>query len=680
MLALLPRPLRRSLALTPLLGLPLHANEPAVFVNSIGIELRRVEPGSYLRGSEDGEWDERPVHRVVISRAFHLARHEVTNAQFERFQPAHRIHRGARGLSAGDDEAVVNVSWEQADAFCRWLSRLEGKPYRLPTEAEWENACRAGTTAAFSTGEALPAALQKHQKAGWQPTPVSLRVGQGSANPWGFHDLHGNVEEWCADWYGPYVAGDSIDPIGRATGLFRVTRGGSHNTEVRYLRSANRLGTLPQDRSWLIGFRVALGDAPATAPLPAEPVAAWGRNIAAALHPWPAPVATSRFEKPIRYVHIPAGANGPLYAKHNHQPSVTWCDNGDLLAVWFSTNSEFGREMTVVASRLRAGATAWEPADEFFKAPDRNMTGSSILNDERGTLHHLNGLEAAGHWHNLALVHRTSRDHGATWSPPRIVNPHQPRNQVIGGPSVTSDGWLLQPCDANWDHNGGTALHVSRDGGHTWSDGGAGSPAAYFAAGQTGGTIAGIHAGVVALRDGRLLAFGRGDNISDEAGKPRMPRSLSHDAGRTWTYSASPWPTLHGGQRLVLLRLREGPLFFCSFTDNSRDLKAPAGLRFTDRTGADYTGFGAFAAVSFDDGETWPVRKLITPGGAPEVYDGGAWTGNFTMNATRAEPKGYLAATQTPDGTIHLISSALHYRFNLPWLQERAPPPAAAGP
>ncbi len=672
-----PRPIVTLLALAPFLAFHVLAEEPATFVNSIGIELRRVEPGSYLRGSTEGEWDERPVHRVVIGRAFHLATHEVTNAQFEKFQSAHRIHRGTRGLSVGDDEAVVNVSWEQAEAFCRWLSQVEGKPYRLPTEAEWEYACRAGTTTAFAFGDVLPASLQKNQKASWQPTPVSLRVGQGPANPWGFHDMHGNVEEWCADWYGTYTAGEQIDPKGRAAGLFRVSRGGSHNTEVRFLRSANRQGTLPQDRNWLIGFRIALGAAPTTAPLPAEPVGAWGRQVSPALHRWSEPSAAPRFEKPIRYVDIPPGANGPLYSKHNHQPSITWCDNGDLLAIWFSTNSEFGRELTVVASRLRVGAAAWEPADEFFKAPDRNMTGCSILNDGRGTLHHLNGLEAAGHWHNLALVHRTSRDHGATWSLPRIVSPHQPRNQVIGGSSVTSEGWLLQPCDANWDHNGGTALHISRDGGHTWSDGGAGSPTAQFAAGATGGTIAGIHAGVVALRDGRLLAFGRGDNIPDETGRLRMPRSVSSDGGKTWTYSASPWPTLHGGQRLVLFRLREGPLLLCSFTDSSRDLKAPAGLRFTDRTGTDYTGYGAFAAVSFDEGATWPVRKLLTPGGTPETYDGGAWTGKFTMDATRAEPKGYLAATQTPDGTIHFISSALHYRFNLAWLKEPAPPPGS---
>lgn len=657
---------------------PARSEEAAIFTNSLGIEMRLVRPGTFVIGDDGGEWDERPAHRVTLSRAFHLATHEVTNAQYEKFHPAHRIQRGTRGLSGGDDDAVIFVSWEQADAFCRWLSRQEGKPYRLPTEAEWEYACRAGTTTAYSTGTTLPAALQKNQKANWHPQPVSLRVGQGPANPWGFHDMHGNVEEWCADWYGPYADGEQTDPVGRASGLFRVARGGSHNTEVRHLRSANRLGSLPEDRSWLIGFRVALGEAAATSPLPTVPVAAWGRRVNPAPFPWSQPVAAARFDRPVRYVHIPADANGPLYAKHNHQPSVTWCDNGDLLAIWFSTNSEFGRELTVVASRLRAGATKWEPAAEFFKAPDRNMTGSSIFNDGHGTLHHLNGLEAAGHWANLALVHRTSRDYGATWSLPRLVNPHhQPRNQVISGGSVTSEGWLIQTCDAHYDHNGGTSVHLSRDGGQTWTDPGAGTPPPTFAAGDHGGTIAGIHGGVVSLRDGRLLAFGRGDSIT-QGGLPRMPQSVSTDMGKSWTYQASPWPSLHGGQRLVLMRLNEGPLLLCSFTDNSRDLKSPVGMRFTDRTGREFTGFGAFAAVSYDDGASWPVRKLITHGGQAQSYDGGAWTGTFTMDATHAEPKGYLAATQAPDGVIHLISSALHYRFNLAWLKEPAPPPASS--
>ncbi len=324
--------------------------------------------------------------------------------------------------------------------------------------------------------------------------------------------------------------------------------------------------------------------------------------------------------------------------------------------------------MTILASRLRAGSDEWEPADVFFKAPDRNMTGSALLNLEgEGRLLHFNGLEAGGGWANLALVLRTSDDNGATWRT-RIIQPeHQRRNQVISGTLRLKDGTLVQPCDATWSGEGGTAIHVSRDGGQTWFDPGAGRPQPRFAAGLSGGTIAGIHAGVVELGDGRLMAFGRGDTIDG-----RMPMSISADLGRNWTYSAGPFTPISTGQRLVLARLREGPLLCCSFTDPP-NAKTPKGMTVLDADGKERTVFGLFAAVSEDDGRTWPYRRLVSDEGPGRQLDGGAWTRGFTMDAAHGEPSGYLCFTQSPDGVIHLLSSALHYRFNLAWLKERPP-------
>lgn len=203
---------------------------------------------------------------------------------------------------------------------------------------------------------------------------------------------------------------------------------------------------------------------------------------------------------------------------------------------------------------------------------------------------------------------------------------------------------------------GPSAIHVSRDAGRTWSD--------------PGGDIRGIHAGVAEIAGGRLLAFGRAQQLDG-----MMPISVSNDLGQTWAYRPSPFPPISSGQRLVLLRLAEGPLLLASFT--SSNLKDPAGIEFPDRRGSQFKGSGMFAALSFDDGETWPIRKLITPGSG--TYAGGGHTGTFIASPATAEPAGYLAATQTPDGVIHLISSRLHYRFNLPWLKEPAtgPPPTA---
>ncbi|MCZ7636526.1 MAG: glycoside hydrolase [Verrucomicrobia bacterium] len=153
-----------------------------------------------------------------------------------------------------------------------------------------------------------------------------------------------------------------------------------------------------------------------------------------------------------------------------------------------------------------------------------------------------------------------------------------------------------------------------------------------------------------------------------------MPQSVSADGGRTWTYSASPFPPISSGQRLVLRRLREGPILLLSFTSADRRQPRAHGLDFRDSEGGSFVGYGLYAALSFDDGSTWPVRRLVTPGEGE--YDGGAWTGQFQAAPDQAEPAGYLAATQSPDGVIHLLSSRLHYRFNLAWLRAAPPPPA----
>ena len=146
-----------------------------------------------------------------------------------------------------------------------------------------------------------------------------------------------------------------------------------------------------------------------------------------------------------------------------------------------------------------------------------------------------------------------------------------------------------------------------------------------------------------------------------------MPMSRSTDGGHTWTYEASPFPPIDGGQRLVLRRLNEGPLLLLSFTDHPLR-SAEKGLLFPDRDGVAYRGYGLYAALSYDEGKTWPVQKLLTDG-VERYLNGGAWTQFFLMDQTHAEPRGYLAATQTPDNLIHLLSSRIYYCFNLAWLE-----------
>jgi hypothetical protein len=230
---------------------------------------------------------------------------------------------------------------------------------------------------------------------------------------------------------------------------------------------------------------------------------------------------------------------------------------------------------------------------------------------------------------------------------------------VIAGAFRTSKGVLVVKCDAATGGSGGSAVHVSDDGGKTWADPGAGKPRPTFAAGGTGAWIAGIHAGVAELTDGRWLALGRGNTIDGQ-----MPRSVSADGGRTWAYSAAGLPPIGSGQRLVLLRLREGPLLLASFA---------AAQTLTDAAGAERKVSGLFAALSTDDGATWPVRRLVTDDAPPRKVDGGGNTGVFTLGPDSAEPGGYLAATQAPDGVIHLIASKQHYAFNTTWVRTRMP-------
>lgn len=633
--------------------LPEHLIRPLTYPTLEELEQRfphgnRNNYALDLSHVRSGDFDEQPVHRVKITRPFYIAAHEVTNAQYEQFDPSHRALRGKRGFSREDDEAVVFVTWKQAKAFTEWLSKKEALPYRLPTEAEWELACRAGTSAVFYSGDTLPEAFQKNQRRTHfrdeDQDRVSLKVGQTPPNPWGLFDMHGNVEEWTEDWYGPYEAAEQVDPVGRASGDFKVTRGGSHGTEPYYLRSANRSGTVPDDSHWLIGFRVVLGERPAGKALPAPPPQRHQINVRQGSPAQQRPDPNKPyFQGPRTYVKIEDRPGVPPFAHHNHDAGITETPNGDLLAIWYTCVEERGREVAVAASRLRRGAEEWEPASAFWDAPDRNDHCPAIWNDGRGTLYHFNGLSVAAMWEPLAIVMRKSTDNGVTWSRARVIVPGHGYRQMVGQPVFRAqDGSIVFAADAL-----GSALWISRDEGETWFD--------------PGGTIAGIHAGVAQLSDGRLLAIGRGGNIDGMS-----PMSLSSDMGKTWTVSASPFPPISGGQRPALMRLKEGALFFASF---ARDPFHPQPATRDERNQT-----RLFAALSFDEGKTWPVRRVITAGPEDrqvETIDGGP----ALMNGGASESLGYLAGTQASDGVIHLISSRQHYAFNLAWLKAAAPDP-----
>ena len=277
--------------------------------NSVGMELIRIPKGEFLMGSPPTEkgrsGDEGPI-RVTISRDFLLGKTEVTQGQWEKVM-------GTAPWPAGQADAnlpATDVSWDDVTEFCQKLTQRErgngklpaNEEYRLPTEAEWEYACRAGTTTAFSFGE-------DESKLGdfaWfdgNSGSAAHKAGTKQANPWGLYDMHGNVWEWCSDWYDGKLAGGA-DPVGPAGGSYRVGRGGGWRGDPVDCRSARRDNVDPSPRGDALGFRVARSQSVPVAErrqqgAPAEPAP----QIAAAERP----VKLSTNSIGIALLEIPAG-------------------------------------------------------------------------------------------------------------------------------------------------------------------------------------------------------------------------------------------------------------------------------------------------------------------------------------------------------------------------------------
>ena len=326
-MAFVAHPTLTALALAILLAAPAAARGPQP--NSLGMQFVRIPAGSFWMGNAETPkalaraypqleakrftllGDEGPVHWVHISKAFELGRHEVTVGQFRRFvqtsgyQPASErdgtggygynpaydpatTPRGDAfegrdpryswrnpGFAQGDDHPVVNVTWNDAQALAEWLTRTEGRRYRLPTEAEWEYACRAGTRSRYPHGDD-PQGLLRYANVfdqasaqhwpQWQAQALkgndgyafTAPVGRFAPNAFGLHDMLGNAWEWVADWHADdtYAQGPVTDPQGPADGDVRVRRGGSWHTWAFYARCGYRNWNSPQTRYTLVGMRL----------------------------------------------------------------------------------------------------------------------------------------------------------------------------------------------------------------------------------------------------------------------------------------------------------------------------------------------------------------------------------------------------------------------------------------
>lgn len=648
-------------------------NDSTPWTNSIGMLFCPIPAGCFQMGEGALEQDEKPVHLVKFRQPFWMQQTPVTNAQYEQFDPKHRKLRGQGGTTDADQDACANVSYMDAQAFAEWLSRKEQKHYRLPTEAEWEYACRAGTHTSFSCGEELED-IHFTQEDFFQKETINMRTGQGKPNAWGLYDMHGLVEEWCLDWYAPYLPEEQEDPCGPEEGAYRVTRGGSVHTQMEYLRSANRMAALEETRNEITGFRLVCTEVQPHFVRAVQRLHYWQRNVSQSEPQWKKKEEPI-FQKPLIYVRPPETASEGTFYPHNHVPSIALLKNGDLFATWFSAKKECGRELTVLASRLRYGHEQWDPADEFYKIADRNMSSTAIVQHPDGRLYHFNGIAMSGTEFHLVSIFRYSEDNGVTWSREQYLNSEYSTNKPICAPVIDLEGRILVPAD-QYDMETmqqGTVLFRSNAALDRFEQQTCyGKDRENFLTTHgTAGWIAGVHGAVLPLKDGRLLAFGRSESrCGRQLMEGKMPMSLSEDMGRSWSYRATPFPPIGYAQRCCLLRLSEGAIVFFSFTDPQYDLQSGniRGMDLTDAHGKVLHGYGLYAAVSFDEGATWPVQRLITTAKPPQEYDPGASCPTFIMDETHAQPQGYMQAVQAPDGMIHLISSRLHYRFNLLWL------------
>jgi sulfatase modifying factor 1 len=226
--------------------------------------MRWIEPGTFMMGSPEDEperYDDETLHQVTLSEGFWLGATTVTQALWQAVTGENPSH------FKGEQRPVENVSWNDAQQFVNQLNKkVHGLELELPTEAQWEYACRAGTTTPFFFGENISTDQVNYdgnhpyadgEQGGYREETVDVKVLP--CNDWGLYQMHGNVWEWCQDWLGEYPVEPVIDPFGPNTGRNRVCRGGSWYSSGWYCRSASRIRVVSGFRCFWLGFRLARG-------------------------------------------------------------------------------------------------------------------------------------------------------------------------------------------------------------------------------------------------------------------------------------------------------------------------------------------------------------------------------------------------------------------------------------
>jgi sialidase-1 len=580
-----------------------------------------------LMGQRANEQDaypnkETPQHPVTLTHGFWMGRHEVTKQQWRAVMGTSPW--SGRAYVGGEDRSpAVYLSWDDAQAFMAKVKVLTGQPCRLPTEAEWEYACRAGTKTRFYWGD--DAAYEKIERTAWWRGNVLITdqkharpVGLMPANRWGLCDMSGNVSEWCEDWHGFYTGGPATDPVGPASAAHRVVRGGSWLTTAGQCRSSRRNHEPPSARHSDLGFRVVCG----LAPKPEEG----------------APVSVDVFV---------AGAEG---VNTYRIPSLLLAPDGSLLAFCEARKeSQADASPTdLVLRRSLDGGRAWLPTQVLVRGHGKEalMNPCPVVDRTNDTIillcDNANKLRPEHHEH-YQLV---SRDSGRTWSEPvsmaqRITNYDDTFNAGPGIGIQMGTGRLVVPgytgaTSEEFDEGWYARVLYSDDHGQSWT---MGPPVPEL----------GDECQVVELTDGTLML-----NMRGNMGRSCRGVATSADGGQSWSHFR--WDRA----------LNECPCQASIVRYSAAGNESRSRLLFAnpDNAGEKFNVVERThltVRLSYDEGKTWPVQRLVHPG-----------------------PASYSGLVRLPDGDIGLLfeGGEKHrrewirlVRFSLSWLTQGADKP-----
>lgn len=557
---------------------------PPFLTNSLGMVFERIPPGSFIMGVDGGngtDTDQYPAHRVDITRQFYMETEEVGQSVYEQ---------------SGLFGSASDVSWLNADAFAKWLSKRDRRTYRLPIEAEWNYVYDKG-----------------------------LMPGL-------------NKREWMNDWHFPYFNDHRIDPTGPSTGFVKVIReDGTNRYSLPVNATSEKYGFPPVAFRLVLVVERMVNNSSWIDPLP-FPFAAVIQSTAPALQgPDPAkpyfmidaalPVPP---DEDVSHSGPKAGVDRSDY-DHNHSPGMTVMPNGDVVAVWFSgpRGNEYGKSVRFIWSRLRYGSLQWDMPTILYKIKDYNDESPLLWTDTRdkntvwligGNRDLLNG--------KVAFKVGKTTDNGATWDfriPDSMVAERkdevsgQPITSMFRGPTPTGPDLYFAMDGAGAD----SFLWKSSDNGLNWI--------------QTGGfTTSGRHSTIVPLKDGRLLSIG-GKNANIDG---KQPKCYSTDWGASWSSKEpTPFSPLASNQRPDLIRLASGRLFYVG---DSQPRKKD--------------GPGVTVALSSDEGRTWVTKQL--PVTRPHTSDKKAGTAGYVTAAQGPNGVIHILTTMTKPSLHYELNEA----------------------